>query len=265
MGVELLARKPGRRIAPTAAGRSFEHAIRSLFVATTAYRDAAGQIANSQIAEIRIGTFPSAMTYLLPGVLRHMADEEPGVEVHVLEMETPRGLPMLKNGDIDLLLAYRYLPGDPPGRDGGWTIRPLGREPLLVVSNGDEASRTLEQCMNHSWVGGFAENADTRMLHRWTHHLGIAPRMPFETQDSHAALALIEAGLAVGLLPATTAQNPINEGRISRVQLPPSVRQPTREILAVTRASYRPAIVDRLVSRLRAALQAVSNRADSQA
>ncbi|WPB89940.1 LysR family transcriptional regulator [Streptomyces malaysiensis] len=265
MGVELLARKPGRRIAPTAAGRSLERAIRELFVATATYQDAAEQVAASEVAEVRIGTFPTAMTFLLPGVLRDLADTEPGINVHIVEMETPRGLPMLKNGDIDLLLAYRYLPEDPPGRDDGWTVRLLGREPLYVVSNGAPASRTLEECLHHNWVGGFPANADTRMVYRMTHPLGMAPHMPFETEDSHAAVALIEAGLAVGPLPAMTVQASIDEGRIFRVQLPPSVGQPSREILAITRANYRPAIVDRLVSRLQGALRAVSNHSDSQA
>ncbi|MFD0067024.1 LysR family transcriptional regulator [Streptomyces sp. NPDC056690] len=264
LGVELLARKPGRRIAATAAGRSLERAARELFFATRAYQDAADQISASEVAEIRIGTFASAMTFLLPGVLRDMAEEEPGVSVHMLEVETPRGLPMLKNGDIDLLLGYRYLPEDPPEKDEGWTVRPLGREPLFVFSDGAEGSRTLEECLHLDWVGGFAPNADTRMLYRWTHHLGTPPRMPFETEDIHAAVALIEAGLAVGLLPAMTAQAAIDKGAIVAVELPASMRRPSREILAITRANYRPLIVERMVTRLQEALREAGQRADGQ-
>ena len=261
LGVQLLARKPGQRVALTGAGRSVERAARALHVAVAAYQDIASRIAVSELAELRIGTFPTALSHLLPGVLKQFAVEEPGIHLQLVSEETPRGLPLVKNGDIDLLVAYKYLAeDDPPSSDKDLTIQVLGHEPLVLVSRRDEAALTLDDCRDRAWVSGYVENADNRLLHRWARRFDLDPQVPFETTDTSASLALIEAGLAVGLLPAIVAMRPAVAGQIQLVSLPPGEQYPTRAILAVTRANYTPSPVGRLISRLRQELrQIISN------
>lgn len=97
-------------------------------------------------------TFASAITYLLPGVLAQMAVDDAGILVQMVEVETPHGLPLLKNGEIDVLLAYRYLPEDPPSDDEDWAVASLGREALVLVTSGHQEERSLEDCLTRSWV-----------------------------------------------------------------------------------------------------------------
>ncbi|MEV4332698.1 LysR family transcriptional regulator [Streptomyces sp. NPDC049597] len=253
MGIELLVRRPGSRLILTAAGRSFAQATETLFDATARFRDTADAIANREIAELRVGTYPSAMSHLLPQVLSTLKARRLGPRIRLIDVETHEGLPKVKSGDMDLLVAYRYLPEDPPTPSEAWTITPLGREPLVLVAATEPGRRRpveLAECLEREWVSGHAHNADRRLLHRWAGELGISPRVTLETEDLHSMLAMIRAGLAVGLLPATLLAGSDDAAGVERVVLPPGVPPLHREILAVSRPGTRPPVIDELVALL---------------
>ncbi|MGW5371462.1 LysR family transcriptional regulator [Streptomyces sp. NPDC004009] len=250
MGVELITRRPGSRLILTAAGRSLAGAAETLFDATARFQDAAHAIANREIAELRVGTYPSAMTYLLPQVLSTLRARRPGPRIRLVVVETDEGVPRVKSGDIDLLVAYRYLPEDPPAPSDALTTTLLGREPLVLVTGTEPERRRpvkLAECLAREWVSGHARNPDRRLLHRWAGALGIAPQVTLETDDLHSMLAMIQAGLAVGLIPATLLGAGHDAG-VEEVVMPPGVTPLHREILAVSRPGDRPPLLDELVT-----------------
>ncbi|MFF3166728.1 LysR family transcriptional regulator [Streptomyces sp. NPDC003273] len=252
MGVELITRRPGSRLILTAAGRSLAGAAETLFDATARFQDAAHAIANREIAELRVGTYPSAMTYLLPQVLSTLRARRPGPRIRLVVVETDEGVPRVKSGDIDLLVAYRYLPEDPPAPSDALTTTLLGREPLMLVAGTEPGRRNpveLAECLEREWVSGHARNPDRRLLHRWAGELGIAPQVTLETDDLHSMLAMIRAGLAVGLIPATLLGAGHDAG-VEEVVMPPGVAPLHREILAVSRPGDRPPLLDELVTLL---------------
>ncbi|MFF8953967.1 LysR family transcriptional regulator [Streptomyces sp. NPDC014940] len=255
MGVELITRRPGSRLILTAAGRSLAGAAETLFDATARFQDAAHAIANREIAELRVGTYPSAMTYLLPQVLSTLRARRPGPRIRLVVVETDEGVPRVKSGDIDLLVAYRYLPEDPPAPSDALTTTLLGREPLVLVAGTEPGRRNpveLAECLEREWVSGHARNPDRRLLHRWAGELGIAPQVTLETDDlhsMHSMLAMIRAGLAVGLIPATLLGAGHDAG-VEEVVMPPGVTPLHREILAVSRPGDRPPLLDELVTLL---------------
>ncbi|MFF0838191.1 MULTISPECIES: LysR family transcriptional regulator [unclassified Streptomyces] len=252
MGVELITRRPGSRLILTAAGRSLAGAAETLFDATARFQDAAHAIANREIAELRVGTYPSAMTYLLPRVLSTLRARRPGPRIRLVVVETDEGVPRVKSGDIDLLVAYRYLPEDPPAPSDALTTTLLGREPLVLVAGTEPGRRNpveLAECLEREWVSGHARNPDRRLLHRWAGELGIAPQVTLETDDLHSMLAMIRAGLAVGLIPATLLGAGHDAG-VEEVVMPPGVAPLHREILAVSRPGDRPPLLDELVTLL---------------
>ncbi|MFF3941390.1 LysR family transcriptional regulator [Streptomyces phaeofaciens] len=260
LGVELIVRRPGSRLILTAAGRSLAQATETLFDATARFQDAAAGIAKREIAELRVGTYPSAMSHLLPGVLTTLRARRLGPRIRLIDVETHEGLPRVKSGDMDLLIAYRYLPEDPPGRSEAWTVTALGREPLVLVAAAEPGrGRPLElaECLEREWISGHAHNADRRLLHRWAGELGIAPRVTLETEDLHSMLAMIRAGLAVGLIPATLLGAGPEGSGVERVVLPSGAAPLYREILAVSRPGTRSPVVDELVALLAAAVESV--------
>ncbi|WP_432189813.1 LysR family transcriptional regulator [Streptomyces sp. Tue6028] len=252
MGVELITRRPGSRLILTAAGRSLAQATETLFDATARFQDTAHGIANREIAELRVGTYPSAMTYLLPQVLSTLRACRPGPRIRLVVVETDEGVPRVTSGDVDLLVAYRYLPEDPPAPSDALTITLLGREPLVLVTGAEPGRRgpvELSECLEREWVSGHAHNPDRRLLHRWAGELGLAPQVTLETDDLHSMLAMIQAGLAVGLIPATLLGAGQDAG-VERVVLPPGVAPLYREILAVSRPGAHSPLIDELVTLL---------------
>ncbi|MFJ3778975.1 LysR family transcriptional regulator [Streptomyces sp. NPDC090075] len=259
MGVELLVRRPGSRLILTAAGRSLAQATEALFDATAQFRDAANGISSREIAELHVGAYPSAMSHLLPGVLSVLKSRGHGPRIRLVIVETDKGLPKVKSGDLDLLIAYRYLPEDPPIASGEWTITSLGYEPLILVTGAQDGRGPLElaECLELEWTSGHAHSPDRRLLHRWAGELGISPDVTLEAEDLHSMLAMIRAGLAVGPIPATLISGESDQPGVERVVLPPEAAPLRREVLAVSRPGIRPPIVNELVTLLVEALKSV--------
>ncbi|WP_327347325.1 LysR family transcriptional regulator [Streptomyces europaeiscabiei] len=259
MGIELVIRRPGSRLILTAAGRSLAQATEALFDATARFQDAANGISNREIAELRVGAYPSAMSHLLPAILSALKPRGRGPRIRLVIVETDKGLPKVRSGDLDLLIAYRYLPEDPPAGSGEWTITSLGHEPLVLVTGTRPGRRPLElaECLEMEWTSGHAHSPDRRLLHRWAGELGISPDVTLETEDLHSMLAMIRAGLAVGLIPATLISGENDRSGAERVVLPPGATPLHREILAVSRPGTRPPIINELVTLLIEALESV--------
>lgn len=264
LGVELLVRRPGSRLILTSAGRSLARAAADLFEATARFRDAADGIARREVAELRVGAYPSAVSHLFPGVLSALRPRERGVRVRLIIVETHAGLPRVRSGDLDLLIAYRYLPEDPPVASAELALTSLGHEPLVLVAGPQPGGRplALEDCLDREWTSGLAHSPDRRLLHRWAGELGIAPEVTLETEDLHSMLAMIRAGLAVGWIPAGLIDGPLTDGEhggggVQRVVLPPGSAPMRREILAVSRPGTRPPIADELIALLTRALRDV--------
>jgi DNA-binding transcriptional LysR family regulator len=84
-----------------------------------------------------------------------------------------------------------------------------------------------------------------------------------ETDDLHSMLAMIRAGLAVGLIPATLLGAGHDAG-VERVVLQPGVAPLHREILAVSRPSARFALIDELVTLLAGAVDSAQSTGGSR-
>ncbi|MFE2009060.1 LysR family transcriptional regulator [Streptomyces sp. NPDC059491] len=262
MGVELLVRRPGSRLILTAAGRSLVQAAQTLFEATARFQDAARGISNGEIAELRVGAYPSAVSHLLPGVLSALQGRDRGARIHLVIVETHEGLPRVTSGDLDLLIAYRYLPEDPPMPSSEWVTTSLGFEPLVLVAGARPGRRPpeLAECLEMGWTSGHTQNPDRRLLHRWAGELGISPDVTLETEDLHSMLAMIRAGLAVGLIPVTLLGEETGRPAVQRVALPPGSGPLHREVLAVSRPGTRPSLINELVSLLVEAVGGVSSQ-----
>ena len=253
LGVELFLRRPGSPlVVVTPAGRSVTSAAVQLFAATAAFQDVAQHVAAGDIAELRIGAYATGVSHLLPEALTAQQRSDVGPVFHLSELATLNGLPLVRSGEIDLLIAHRYLPEDPPTSSDDLIFTALGTERMLLVACSDRSEHPrLADCAQRDWVAGTLRDPDRRLLHRWSSELKTEPRVRYETADCHTALELIASDLAVGLIPATLVAAAVKSRRpVAIVKLPRGVAHPTRDILAVTRTRYRPPIVEDLIQRL---------------
>lgn len=256
-GTPLFTRKPGSRLTLTAAGRALAQAADDLFVATASFTDVSRQISRGEGLELRIGAYGTALGHLLPDALGRLLRTTPLLSVQTVEMEPVEGLPLLERGDVDLLIAHRYLPEDGPAVTDNLTLTPLGRESLLLISSStvETAASSFDECTARDWVAGAPRDVDRRLLSRWAADAGIEPRVRHETRDCHTAAAIIAGGLAVGLLPASVVRAPWFGDRLAVVDLPQGIARPARDVLAITRRQFRMPLVATLLSELRRQLE----------
>jgi len=251
-GTALFTRKPGSRLTLTAAGRALADAAEELFVATASFVDVSRQIARGEGLVLRIGAYGTALGHLLPDALRRLLLTDEFLSVQTTEIEPTEGLPLLERGDVDLLIAHRYLPEDRPAVTDNMTMTSLGRESLLLVtsSTAGTAAPSFEEQAARDWVAGGPRDVDRRLLDRWAAEAGIELRVRHETRDCHTAAEVIAGGLAVGLLPASVVRAPWIGERLAVVDLPKAISRPTRDVLAITRKQFRLPAVATLLAEL---------------
>jgi len=250
LGVELLVRRPGSRIAVTAAGRALVEVTEPLLRAQTDFADHLRSITQSEAPSLVLGTYATAMHFLLPGVLAKLAEQHHVLDIRMRELETPEALPLMRSGVLDMLLGYRYLPGDPPGPSDRMAVSLIGREPMLLVAPPGHPL-TFEECVAGPWAIGHEPLGDRRLLDSLSGALGVGPRVQYETADPNASLALVASGLAVSFLPATVVAGGKVAGKeVQVVEFPADVVRPAREVLLLTRETFRPPFLPTFIQTL---------------
>jgi DNA-binding transcriptional LysR family regulator len=257
-GVSLFVRKPGARLTLTGAGRALEIATDGLFSSATAFQDVARRISQGDGVEIRIGAYGSALSHLIAPALTRMHVQGRESAARIFETEFAAGLPMLERGDLDILIAHRYLPGEPALPSSKIVGRSLGREPLLFVVSADlrEEDRAWEVLRNRDWVAGPPTEPDRRLLDRWAQDCAFVPQVRFESADYHTAVEVVAFDLAVGLLPLSVVAGPSARGRLVAVSVPVVPTVLVREILAVVRTGMAIPAAEKLLDELARAVPA---------
>ena len=234
-GVALLERD-GRRVRLTPAARALvERADRVLAELDAAEHELAAQHEGVH-GSVVIGAFPSAATSIVVPALKHLASRYPELAATVREHEPEDGIPLLRAGELDLLISESY-DDIPPAPAGGLETHPLMIEPMLLVLPPDSPARSPRDLPDASWIGGLPGTQFATMIERVGRAADFTPRIAHRADDQTLHLALVEAGLGVGLLPALACP----PGRNLRYV---PIEQPRRHVTALARrgAARRPAV-----------------------
>jgi DNA-binding transcriptional LysR family regulator len=235
VGVALLERD-GRRVRLTpAASQLVERADRVLAELDAAEHELAAQHESVQ-GSVVIGAFPSAAVSLVVPAVRELAARYRELEVTVREHEPEDGIPLLRAGELDLLISESY-DDIPPAPAGGLELHPLMIEPMLLVLPPDSPATSPGDLAGASWIGGLPGTQFATMVERVGRDAGFTPRIVHRADDQTLHLALVEAGLGVGLLPALACPP---DRAVRSVPL----EQPRRHVTALARrgAARRPAV-----------------------
>jgi DNA-binding transcriptional LysR family regulator len=240
VGVALLERD-GRRVRLTPAARGLvARADRVL-----AELDAAeAELAAEQQAirgEVVIGAFPSAAVELVVPAIVDLSHRHPDLSCTVREHEPEDGVPLLRSGELDLLVSESY-DAVVPAPIGGLESHPLLTEPLLLVLPGEDPARepvALETLGDARWIAGVAGTQFDAVLEAVCRSAGFAPRIAHRADDASLLQTLVGSGLGIALLPALACTD--SEGvRFAEIEPPP----PRRHVAALVRrgAARRPAL-----------------------
>ena len=267
-GVQLLE-KSGRRVRLTEAAQRL---VRHADTITGAIAAAEADLASMQQAvtgTLRVSAFPTAARAVMPPVLTALSRLHPELRVTLRDLEADESLTALKNDEIDIAIVDEYGDGSrvaDPGLEACEFMRdlvylatatettattatvPKGRaSPASAVS---PAQRTppagearLEEFRNAFWIMDTDNSHLSRVVLQECRRLGFEPHIRSSCKDFSVIIALVEAGLGVGVLPGLALLD-----RPVRAQVRPITPPLARRISSVIRPERRshPMIVSAL-------------------
>ncbi|WP_233238422.1 LysR family transcriptional regulator [Bordetella sp. LUAb4] len=206
LGVTLFERS-SRVVTLTAAGRSFLRDARHLLEFSNHAALQARRTATGTAGHVTLGFTAVAAYRLMPAIVTQARRELPDVDIQLREMVSIDLGRLLVAGDLDLVLA-RHLP-----RVAGLGHRLLEREPLmLAVPRGWPLARldsvSLQALDGQPFIS-YSPNEGKYFHERIAAALGqagVRPDIVQHASQTHTLLALVRAGLGVGIVPASARE-----------------------------------------------------------
>jgi DNA-binding transcriptional LysR family regulator len=212
-----LVRRVGRTVKATEAGlKILEHARRVLRDVRDLHAIAHDDL---PLGELRLGASVSALTGLLPPVLRRLYERHPKLELYIEPGTSSHLYNGVTSGKLDAALIVEPQFTLPKACE--WQV--LAKEPLCVLAPVSMAGRDpLEVLAAEPFIRYDRAMWGGRLADRYLRERHIRPRERIEIDALSAIAVLVHQGLGVSLLPDWTPPWP--EGlAIVRLALPPPV------------------------------------------
>jgi molybdate transport repressor ModE-like protein len=234
-GTPLIVRA-GRGMRLTQAGEVLVRHAAGILAGLTAAEEEVAAIAGLRAGRVRLVSFPSGSSTLVPTALAALRAEHPGTQVSLEEAEPPRSVEMLRAGDCDVALAFRYAAASGSAESEEWddlVVRPLLSDRLVgLVPEGHRLASAesvgIGELAGEPWIAGCPRCRG--QLVQVCAEAGFTPRIDFATDDYPAVAGLVGAGLGVAVLPRLAVESVRGRG-VREVRVEPAVR---REIVALT-------------------------------
>jgi len=159
-------------------------------------------IAGLRGGRLRMASFESAGSTLMPLAIAAFRSKHPAVELSMSLSEPEDCIPQLRSGDIDLALVFESAIVDTS--DGIERVHLL-EDPMYLALPPDHplAHRRrlrLADLAGEPWVAGAADCECNRLISHACAAAGYQPRIVFETDDYSAMQGFVAAGVGVSLI-----------------------------------------------------------------
>ncbi|UNS98490.1 LysR family transcriptional regulator [Streptomyces tubbatahanensis] len=228
-GTPLLIRA-GREMRLTEAGEALVRHAAGILAGLAAAEEEVAALAGLRAGRVRLVSFPSGSSTLVPTAVAAMRADHPGTRVSLVEAEPPRSVDMLRAGDCEIALAFRY---DAAPEWADLVARPLLTDRLVGLVPEEHPFADADEV----GIGTLAEEPWIAGCPRCRRHLvevceaaGFTPRIDFATDDYPAVVGLVGAGLGVAVLPELAVESVRPRGTRA-VRVTPAVQ---REVVALT-------------------------------
>jgi DNA-binding transcriptional LysR family regulator len=203
LGVRLLDRNR-HSVTLTEAGRVFLPEAQATLHQAARAADAARASSRGEIGRVRLGFVSSVLPNLLPQLIRAVHQRYPRIELELKDMSGPDQAAALKNGQLDFGLMR--LPAAHPGVH----TRAVLHESFCVALPIDHplaAQQTLQPAdLLEVPVYILARRYAPGFYDEFIQALGITLEIASELGEFTTMLALVSAGLGVGVLPLQAAR-----------------------------------------------------------
>jgi DNA-binding transcriptional LysR family regulator len=142
---------------------------------------------------VRVAGFQSALATLIPQAAATLRREHPGIELHLTETHPQVALDLLRAGQVDVAVIFRY---DDTTPDDVHTTH-LFDDPMCLLSL--EPGQTLTDHRDSDWIAG-CENCRREFLEA-CERAGFTPRISCTIDDMIVKQSLVAAGMGVATMP----------------------------------------------------------------
>ena len=186
----------------TEAGALLLRHIAAMLARLAAAQADLSAFAEGQLGVLRVGTYQSVSTHILPPLMREFSTAWPRVEVRLTEVAGHELLGLVERGELDL--SFEML----PLADGPFEVRELIEDPhvLLVAADHPLARRrdppSLSDIAPLPLISYRDYSHSGTRLEELLRGRVAEPRVVFRSDDNGAVQGMVGAGLGVALVPA---------------------------------------------------------------
>lgn len=199
-----LFQRSAHGIRPTPAAELLTERAGDILGALASLEEVVREIATGTRGRLGLGCFPTASEVLVPDALARFARMFANVDVRFDDGEPESLLPRLVEGDLDLLVVYRYdlVPQPWPA---GVRRTPLHAEAVKLLVPEDHRTRPgrlhLADVADASWISTRQGSAGTLALERCCAMAGFTPRIRYRSNDYDVVRSFVRAGFGVAAVP----------------------------------------------------------------
>ncbi|HWF32460.1 MAG TPA: LysR substrate-binding domain-containing protein [Solirubrobacteraceae bacterium] len=231
-GMALLERHP-RGVSLTAAGQTLVGHAEGILARLDTAEAALSAIAGLRGGRLRMASFPTAGSTLMPVAIANFRAAYPGVELTIAEGEPEEIVPRLRAGELDLALLFEFA--EDTQLLEGMARSPLLEDPMYLALPREhrlskKAKLRLSELDRESWVQTSSSSPCARHVVRSCHAAGFEPSVTFESDDYQTVQGLVAAGVGVALIPEL-ALSVVREDIAIRALSP---APPVRQVIAAT-------------------------------
>ncbi|MFG6193404.1 LysR family transcriptional regulator [Nonomuraea sp. JJY05] len=151
---------------------------------------------------VRLAANASSLSTIVPKAAASLDQEHPGLELILIDRHPVEALQMLRQGEIDVALIFRYAGAPAEEEDEGFRLVHIGDDPVYLVSR-----RPDDNIANHrhsAWIGG-CERCQNELINL-CRRKGFTPRIASLSDDMVVVQALVAVGKGVTTLPGLALQ-----------------------------------------------------------
>ncbi|PYC81768.1 LysR family transcriptional regulator [Streptomyces tateyamensis] len=245
----VLLEKQGRGVVLTDAARELAGTAHRVLALVEQAEVTLEEQRGAAVGRLLIAAFATGARGLLPGVLAELRDSCPELDVRLLESDPYAACELVARGEVDLALVQDW-PSVPLPVPAGVSRADLGLDQVDLLLPADHPLAALavvpvERLLGRRWTSVPAGNICHDWLVRTLREAGEEPDVLYQVGEFETQIALIAAGLGLGLVPRL-GRGPLPAALVARPVLP----EPTRRVFTLwrTQASRRPAITAALTA-----------------
>lgn len=203
-----LFQRTTRAVTLTEAGQAILEDAHALLASAEAMEQKARSVAVGDVRALRVGAIDSAAAGLMPQVLKLIREEQPDLEVQLIEQKTIHLLPKLLSGSVDIAICR-----PPDVRDPRVVFRTLFHETAVVaLPDGhrlaEQSDIAIEDLADEPLI--VPDRRSRPHSHDLTIRLfvdaGLTARIAQLAEEKHTIVNLVAAGTGLAIVPRWTAR-----------------------------------------------------------